>query len=151
MNEGNPVPRRPSKLIGITARQWRRALDQRLRSFELPKAMWSPLLNLARSDVPMRQGDLTAALLLHRSAMVRIVANLEVAGLVTRDEETDRRAKLLTVTERGGAFAREVEAIADELERELPTDYPPEQIGMVRSVIAKICAAPPGQVETAGK
>ncbi len=148
MNKGSPVPRRLSTLIGITARQWRRARDQRLPSFELTETMWSPLLNLARSDVPKRQGNLTAALL----AMVRIVSNLEAAGLVTRDEgETDRRAELLTVTERGSARARAVEAIADELERESPTDYPPEQIGMVRSVIAKICAAPPGQVETAGK
>ncbi len=151
MSKGSPVPRRPSTLIGITACQWRRARDRRLQSFELTEEMWSPLLNFGRSDVPMRQGDLTAGLLLDRSAMIRIVTNLEAAGLVTRVEgKPDRRAKRLTPSSRD-VGVREVEAIASELQRGSLADFPLAQIEMVRSVITKFCAALLGQTKTAGK
>ena len=59
----------------------------------------------------MRQKDLAASLVLDGSSVVRLLDQLEAAGLIERREETgDRRAKTITVTSRGMAIIDRVEA-----------------------------------------
>jgi MarR family transcriptional regulator for hemolysin len=98
-------------LIAQVARQWRRAVDLHLRPFGLTEATWLPLIHLARAPEPMRQKDLAASLVLDGSSVVRLLDQLEAAGLIERREETgDRRAKTITVTSRGMAIIDRVEA-----------------------------------------
>jgi len=100
-------------LVAQTARQWRRAADQRLQPFELTEATWLPLLRIARAATLMRQKDLAASLSLDNSSVVRLLDNLEAAGLIRRQEEpNDRRAKTIVLTARGRAVADQVEAVA---------------------------------------
>jgi MarR family transcriptional regulator for hemolysin len=100
-------------LLAQTARQWRRAADQRLQPFELTEATWLPLVRIARAPALMRQKDLAASLSLDNSSVVRLLDNLESAGLIRRQEEAnDRRAKTIVLTERGRAVADQVEAVA---------------------------------------
>src|ERR1700761_9796202 len=89
-------------LVARAARQWRRAVDRRLEPFGLTEATWLPLIYLARSPVPMRQKDLAAALTLDGSSVVRLLDALEAAQLVERREEDgDRRARIIVPTRRG--------------------------------------------------
>ena len=44
-----PPQGRLSTKIGVVARQWRRAVDQRLQPFDLTQATWLPLVQLALS------------------------------------------------------------------------------------------------------
>jgi len=98
-------------LIAQVARRWRRAVDLHLRPFGLTEATWLPLIHLARAPEPMRQKDLAASLVLDGSSVVRLLDQLEAAGLIERREETgDRRAKTITVTSRGMAIIDRVEA-----------------------------------------
>jgi MarR family transcriptional regulator for hemolysin len=98
-------------LIAQVARQWRRAVDLHLRPFGLTEATWLPLIHLARAPEPMRQKDLAASLVQDGSSVVRLLDQLEAAGLIERREETgDRRAKTITVTSRGMAIIDRVEA-----------------------------------------
>ena len=47
------------------------------------------------------------------SSVVRLLDNLEAAGLIQRKEgETDRRAKIILLTARGRAIADKVETVA---------------------------------------
>src|SRR5262245_32037844 len=100
--------RRPSNrdsfgsLLSRAARQWRRAADLGLRPFDLTEATWLPLLRIARAPTPPRQKDLAASMSLDGSSVVRLLDNLEAAGLIQRKEgEQDRRAKIITLTPRG--------------------------------------------------
>src|ERR1700761_5304436 len=89
-------------LVARAGRQWRRAVDRRLQPFGLTEATWLPLIHLARAPAPMRQKDLAASLVLDGSSIVRLLDALEAAQLIERREESvDRRAKTITVTNRG--------------------------------------------------
>src|SRR5262249_7412955 len=64
----------------------------RLQPFDLTEATWLPLLRIARAPEPPRQKDLAAAMFVDGSSVVRLLDNLEQAGLIQRKEgETDRR------------------------------------------------------------
>ena len=102
-------------LIARTARQWRRAVDRRLQPFGLTEATWLPLIYLARAPAPMRQKDLAAALALDGSSVVRLLDALATAGLITREEGADRRAKTIAVTAQGWSIIERVEAVSREV------------------------------------
>ena len=104
------------KLIGKTARQWRRAVDRHLQPFGLTEATWLPLLHVARATAPMRQKDLAASLSLDGSSVVRLLNELQAAGLVDRREEgEDRRAKAIILTELGRSTVVKVERSSREV------------------------------------
>lgn len=134
-----PVAKRFGSLIGLTARQWRRAVDLRLQPFDLTEAGWMPLIHLSRSPTPMRQKDLAAALSLDSSSVVRILGNLETAGLIERGENPrDRRAKAIIVTAAGRRLARRVERTSEDLERELLSGLAPADVATARRVLERI-------------
>jgi MarR family transcriptional regulator for hemolysin len=100
-------------LLSRAARQWRRAADLSLRPFDLTEATWLPLVHIARAATAPRQKDLAASMSLDGSSVVRLLDNLEAAGLIQRKEgEQDRRAKIITLTPRGKAIADKVETVA---------------------------------------
>ena len=100
-----------------------------------------PLVHLARAPVPMRQKDLAAALFLDGSSIVRILHNLEAAGLIARQEDPDdRRAKAVVVTAKGRDLARRIEQISRDKETELLAGISNEDVATVRRVLAQICA-----------
>jgi MarR family transcriptional regulator, transcriptional regulator for hemolysin len=114
-------PRRPARrdafgsLLSRAARQWRRAADLRLQPFELTEATWLPLVHIARAPEAPRQKDLAASMSLDGSSVVRLLDNLEAAGLIKRKEgEKDRRAKIILLTPRGRAIADQVETVANQ-------------------------------------
>jgi MarR family transcriptional regulator for hemolysin len=106
-------------LIARIARQWRRSMDLHLQPFGLTEATWLPLLHLARARAPLRQKDLAASLLLDGSSVVRLLDELEAAGLVERREAPDdRRAKAIFLTPRGRSTVIKVEQSARKVREE---------------------------------
>jgi MarR family transcriptional regulator for hemolysin len=100
-------------LLGLTTRQWRRAVDQQLQPFGLTEATWRPLLQIARTPEALRQKELAAALSLDSSAVVRLLDSLQTAGLIERREDAaDRRAKSILLTDTGKAMVARVEESA---------------------------------------
>src|ERR1700712_4239569 len=60
-----------------------------------------------------RPKDLAAALTLDGSSVVRLLDALEASGLIERGEEnTDRRAKLISITAQGWSIIEQVEIVA---------------------------------------
>jgi MarR family transcriptional regulator, transcriptional regulator for hemolysin len=103
-------------LIANAGRQWRRAVDIRLQPFGLTEATWLPLLHLARAPKPMRQKDLAASLSLDSSSVVRLLDNLQAAGLIERREEPeDRRAKTIYLTPLGRSTVEQVEVVSQQI------------------------------------
>ena len=129
-------------LLARTSRQWRRAADQRLQPFDLTEATWLPLVHIARAATPPRQKDLAASLSLDGSSVVRLLDNLEAAGLIRRREEaTDRRAKAIFLTARGRAIADKVEVAAQQVRRDALAGLSDRDIETAYRVLAHVCSA----------
>ncbi|MFT3999991.1 MAG: MarR family transcriptional regulator [Rhizobium sp.] len=144
LDKPNPefAGRRLGTLIGLAARQWRRAVDLRLQSFNLTEATWLPLLRLAQADGPMRQKDLAAILTLDTSSVVRILNNLDAAGLIEQREDLeDRRAKAIEITEAGRTLVRQVETVSQDVEGEVLKGMPPSDLAATRRVLEQVCQA----------
>ncbi|WP_421998322.1 MarR family winged helix-turn-helix transcriptional regulator [Reyranella sp.] len=128
-------------LLSRGARQWRRAADLRLRPFDLTEATWLPLIHIARAPEPPRQKDLAASLSLDGSSVVRLLDNLEKAGLIQRREGADRRAKIITLTPRGRAIADKVETVARRIRREALAGLSDREVETTVRVLQKVCRA----------
>jgi len=140
--ESSLSEKRLSSLIGLAARQWRRAIDLRLRKYGLTEATWAPLLRLSQASAPMRQKDLAAALSLDSSSVVRVLSGLEEASLIERQEDMeDRRAKAIVITRQGYSLVRQVEAVSEDVQREVLMGLPQDDVAVARQVLEAICRA----------
>jgi MarR family transcriptional regulator for hemolysin len=126
-------------LLSQTARQWRRAVDERLQPYGLTEATWLPLLRVARASAPLRQKDLAAALSLDGSSVVRLLDNLERANLIERREDTDRRAKAIFLTKRGRAVVDKVEASARAVREVALGGLPKAEVETAMRVLRHVC------------
>lgn len=107
-----------AKLVIQISRRWRRRVDQALANQGFTQATGLPLLILAREG-QIRQGVLVEELGLEGPSLVRVIDMLEADGLLRREEDpTDRRAKLLSLTEAGRNRARIIEREVDRLRRQ---------------------------------
>jgi MarR family transcriptional regulator for hemolysin len=126
--------------VSSAARQWRRAVDRRLRPFGLSEATWLPLIYLARAAGPMRQKDLAAALTLDGSSVVRLLDALEASGLIERGEEnTDRRAKLISITAQGWSIIEQVEIVARDVRNATLGGLSDDDLRVATRVLDSIC------------
>lgn len=129
-----------ASLIARAGRQWRRAVDRRLQPFGLTEATWLPLIHLARTPAPVRQKDLAASLVLDGSSVVRLLDQLEAAGLIERREESgDRRAKVITVTGRGLSIIDQVEAASRDVRNATLVGLSPDDIGAATRALEIVC------------
>jgi MarR family transcriptional regulator for hemolysin len=128
-------------LLAHAARQWRRAADLRLQPFDLTEATWLPLVHIARAPEPPRQKDLAASLSLDGSSVVRLLDNLEAAGLIQRKEGEDRRAKIIFLTARGKAIADQVEIVARRVRVDALAGLSDKDIETTVRVLAHVCRA----------
>lgn len=129
-------------LLSLTTRQWRRAVDRRLQPYGLTEATWLPLLRLSRAEAPMRQKDLAASLGLDGSSVVRLLDNLEQAGLAERREEAgDRRAKTIHLTAAGEATVEKVERVSREVRARLLDEIADRDLQVATRVLQRIAAA----------
>jgi len=128
-----------ASLIARVARQWRRAEDRRLQPFGLTEATWLPLLHIARAATPMRQKDLSASLVLDGSSVVRLLDALESAGLIERREENaDRRAKIIGLTERGLAIIDQAEAASRDVRAAVLTGLSDDEIAAATRALDRV-------------
>jgi MarR family transcriptional regulator for hemolysin len=102
------------------ARRWRREIDDGLRPYGLTEATWMPLLHLSHMGNEAKQKDLAASLDIEGASLVRLIDALESSGLVERfDHETDRRAKVVRLTDRGLDVLDGVNGVAAAIRRRL--------------------------------
>ena len=128
-------------LLSRAARQWRRAADLRLAPFALTEATWLPLVHIARAAAPPRQKDLAASMSLDGSSVVRLLDNLEKAGLIRRKEGHDRRAKIILLTARGRAIAEQVETVARRIRGDALAGLSDKDIATTVRVLQHVCRA----------
>jgi MarR family transcriptional regulator for hemolysin len=92
-----------------TARAWRLAIDKRLKHLGIGQSGWMTIAMIAKSDTPMSQRALADLVGVEGPSMVSMLDRLERDGLVTRaPSSTDRRVKLVHLTETGRTVYDEV-------------------------------------------
>jgi MarR family transcriptional regulator for hemolysin len=91
-------------------RLWRRAADRIVDVHGLSEATALPLLLIGRFSEEPRQAALADAVGIEGPTLVRLLDQLCAAGLVLRREDpTDRRAKVLGLTEAGRVAVEKIE------------------------------------------
>lgn len=76
------------------------------------------------------------------SSVVRLLDNLEAAGLIRRKEgENDRRAKIIFLTTRGRAIADKVESVARRIRSNALADLSDKDIETTVRVLQHVCRA----------
>ena len=100
----------------LSGRQWRRLANAATEAHGISEAKALPLVLIARMGGEPRQTTLADAIGIEGPSLVRLLDQLEKAGLVARREDpTDRRAKVLTLTSAGQAVVARIEADLERL------------------------------------
>lgn len=107
------------------SRHWRRICQTTLANYGISEACAVPLLMIVRLGDGVRQVAVAQASGLESPSLVRLLDQLCNAGFVCRTEDAnDRRAKALSLTERGRALAEAIESELVRLRREVLQDIP---------------------------
>jgi MarR family transcriptional regulator for hemolysin len=105
----SPKAERFSAALHGTARAWRLAIDKRLKHLGIGQSGWMTIAMIAKSDEPMSQRALADLVGVEGPSMVSMLDRLERDGLVSRaPSATDRRVKLVHLTETGRTVYDEV-------------------------------------------
>ena len=127
------------ELVSSVSRLWRRAANQVLDSYGLSHATAAPLLALKRLGGRARQGLLADEAGLEGPSMVRLVDLLVAEGLVTRAEDSsDRRAKIIMLTEAGEERVRSIRSIVDAMREELIRGIDAGELHAAASVLCAV-------------
>lgn len=125
-------------------RVWRRAADEVVTAYGLTEATALPLLLIGRLGGDLRQTALAEALGVEGPSLVRLLDQLCEAGLVTRREDpTDRRAKVLHLTNEGRARAAAIEARFDALREAVFTNVGDDDLRAALTVLRTLQADGP--------
>ena len=111
------------------ARNWRKICQATLVSYGISEACAVPLLMIGRLGDGVHQVKVAQASGMESPSLVRLLDQLCSAGYVCRAEDQhDRRAKALSLTERGRELVQAVEAQLVRLRREVLADIVPADL-----------------------
>lgn len=113
----DPSSRIAQKLIAA-AQIWRREIARALSELGISDALALPLIHLRRDGDGVTQRCLAARVGVDNSSLVRVLDALEQSGDILREADaTDRRAKLIRLTEQGHRTADTIEEILARIRR----------------------------------
>ncbi|WP_137933051.1 MarR family winged helix-turn-helix transcriptional regulator [Mesorhizobium comanense] len=134
------------QVITNVARLWRRMANERLDKCGLSHATAMSLLALWQLGGEARQGAVADQAGLEGPSLVRLVDLLVAEGLVDRREDpSDRRARILSLTADGEARVATINTVLAELRHELVSLIGDDELRIASTVLRQI------QSELAGK
>ena len=134
-----PAEQRFAQALHATARAWRLALDRHLRASGTSFAGWSAVAVAAAARQPLSQSELAQALGVEAATLVTTIDKLELAGMVERmHSPTDRRIRLVVVTQLGQELSRQVEREASTLRRRLLRKVAPERMALATTLLEEL-------------
>jgi MarR family transcriptional regulator for hemolysin len=133
----DPSPQeRFSTALHATARSWRIALDARLKDLGVGQSGWLTIAILAKSKAELSQRALADQLGVEGPSVVAMLDRLEQSGLVLRAPcPTDRRVKLVHLTEAGRALYAKVKKQADSYRASVLGEVPPAQLAAATELL----------------
>jgi MarR family transcriptional regulator for hemolysin len=133
----DPTPQeRFSTALHATARSWRIGLDARLKDLGVGQSGWLTIAILAKSKTELSQRALADQLGVEGPSVVSMLDRLEAAGLVLRAPcPTDRRVKLVHLTDAGRALFAKVRKQADAFRSSVLGEVPPDQLAAATALL----------------
>ena len=133
----DPSPQeRFSTALHATARSWRIALNARLKDLGVGQSGWLTIAILAKSKAELSQRALADQLGVEGPSVVAMLDRLEQSGLVLRAPcPTDRRVKLVHLTEAGRALYAKVKKQADAYRAAVLDEVPPAQLAAATALL----------------
>ncbi|HEY0209654.1 MarR family winged helix-turn-helix transcriptional regulator [Acerihabitans sp.] len=131
-----------AKLLHLTSRALRMAIDRRLKYLGLSQASWVAVAAIAGAQAPLSQSELAQILGVEGATIVSMVDRLVKLDLIQRIATArDRRKKLLVVTDAGKALYEKVRMEADAIGKEILENVAEQDMQVAMQVLAKIHAA----------
>lgn len=135
------IEERFSHALHSTARAWRLALDRRMKDLGLSQASWLAIGSLAKYG-PVSQTELARMLGIEDPSMVAMVDRMVKAGHMERQPSpTDRRVKLVTLTDSGRAVYAHLRSLADPFREELLGGVDRDKLAMITDFLESLQAA----------
>lgn len=126
--------------LNAAARAARSLLDAQLADAGTTAAAWFVLVRLERSG-PLIQRDLAGKLQIEGPTLVRQLDRMETAGLVTRNPTPgDRRATLITLTEKGREQFEAIRANVEALDEQLGASLTKQQRRVLETALPLLAA-----------
>jgi MarR family transcriptional regulator for hemolysin len=118
-----------SAALHTSARLWRLALDKRLKHLGIGQSGWITIAMIAKSGEPLSQRALADLVGVEGPSMVSMLDRLERDGLVVRAASpTDRRVKLVQLTDTGKTVYAEVLKEASPFRADLLSGLDPQAL-----------------------
>jgi MarR family transcriptional regulator for hemolysin len=137
--KGNNIEERFSYALHTTARTWRQALDTRMKDLGVSQAGWMTIALIAKSAHPMSQIELANAQGIEGPSMVAMLDRLMKGGFIVREPSpTDRRVKLVMLTEAGTALYTRLITKAAVFRKDLLTDIDPEKLRVATELLEQL-------------
>lgn len=125
-----------SAALHSAARAWRMALDRRLKDLGVGQASWLAIANIAKAAQPLSQTELAQCLAVEDPTMVAMLDRLEKNALVVRQPSaTDRRVKLVLLTDAGQAIYAKVRIEATAFGKDLLDGIPSEKLAELTTLL----------------
>jgi len=132
----SPVGERFSAAVHGTARGWRLLIDKQLKHLGIGQAGWMTIAMIAKSGEPMSQRALADLVGVEGPSMVSMLDRLEREGLVTRaPSPTDRRVKLVHLTDAGTTLYQQVRKEANAVRTALLGDIAPDRLAAATELL----------------
>lgn len=126
--------------VGV-ARRWRATLDAKLSNVGLSDATWSPLVHIGRSGGGISQKELAHRIGIDGSTLVRLLDILVDKKLIERrQDQTDRRANLLFLTQAGTDLVADIQEKLNRFEGQMLADLDDDALDMLTENIGRIDA-----------
>ena len=130
-----------SAALHTSARGWRLAVDRRLKHLGISQASWMAIAIVAKAATPLPQTRLAALVGVEDPTMVATIDRLVKAGYALRaPSPTDRRVKLVSLTEAGQDIYRNLKAESDMLRADLLRNIDPQALKLATEVLETLQA-----------
>lgn len=138
-----------SMALHATAREWRIAIDKRLKDLGVGQSGWMTIAMIAKAKEPLSQRALADLLGIEGPSIVSMLDRLERDGLVRREPSPlDRRVKLAHLTDDGRALYAKVRREADAFRAAMLDGLDPATLNAATDLLEGLRArigAPPGE------
>ncbi|ABV36532.1 transcriptional regulator, MarR family [Shewanella sediminis HAW-EB3] len=121
------------------ARLWRNVADKELAPLGLTHPRWTALWKLQNLNDNVSQKALAKALEIELASLMRTLSQLEDQNLIVRySSETDKRVRIVSLTDEGKAMITKVEARILQIRRDLMTGISEEELNQFKRTVELI-------------
>lgn len=131
---------RTSRLLVLASRSWTYRIDNLLRrETGQTRARWQVLFTLGFTDKPSTMTEICHRVRVQWPTMVRVVESMERDGLIEReDNPTDRRSKLLRLTDQGRKVIGRIQPTLDRERAALLAGFTDEELAVCERMLRRI-------------